>query len=58
MLTNLIINAKDAMPDSGELIFRTENVLIDMEHKKKYPEFKTGNYVMISVSDTGTGMPK
>ncbi|RKY83703.1 hypothetical protein DRQ09_09675, partial [candidate division KSB1 bacterium] len=56
VLTNLIINAKDAMPLGGTLTFRTENIYIDKEYSNKYPEFKTGNYVKISVSDTGIGM--
>jgi CheY-like chemotaxis protein len=57
VITNLIINAKDAMPDGGDLTFKTENVFIDQESANKYPDFKTGNYVKISVTDTGCGFP-
>ncbi|MFC1493517.1 ATP-binding protein, partial [candidate division KSB1 bacterium] len=58
VFTNLIINAKDAMPDGGELVFKTENVEISKDFTKKYPEFKPGEYVRTTVSDTGIGIPK
>jgi len=58
VLTNLIINAKDAMPQGGELIIKTENVHLDEEYTQKYPDLKPGKYVKISVTDTGIGMPK
>ncbi len=56
VLTNIIINAKDAMPLGGKLTFRTENVIIGEDFLRKHPEFKTGRYVKISITDTGTGM--
>jgi len=58
MLTNLIINAKDAMPSGGELIFKTQNVILDEDYTRIYPEFKPGNYIKISITDTGTGIPQ
>ena len=58
VLTNLIINAKDAMPDGGELIFKTDNVYLDKKCTRKIPELKPGQYVKISITDTGVGMPK
>ncbi|MFC1563752.1 two-component regulator propeller domain-containing protein [candidate division KSB1 bacterium] len=58
VFTNLIINAKDAMPDGGELAFTTNNVEIGDDFAKDYPEFKSGKYVKISVKDTGVGIPK
>jgi PAS domain S-box-containing protein len=58
VLTNIIINAKDAMPNGGDLTFRTENITIDENFTRNYPEFKPGKYVKISIKDTGIGMPK
>jgi len=58
VLTNLIINSKDAMPSGGELIFVTDNVLIDDDCVKSVIGLKSGEYVKLSVSDTGVGIPE
>ncbi len=58
VFTNLIINAKDAMPDGGELTFKTENILLNEADGMPYPYFTPGDYVKISITDTGTGMKK
>jgi len=58
VLTNIIINAKDAMPNGGELIFNTANVYLDEEYTRKFQELKPGDYVKISIRDTGMGMPR
>ncbi|MCP4724405.1 MAG: PAS domain S-box protein, partial [bacterium] len=58
VLTNLIINAKDAMPEGGELTFKTENVRLDKHITKKNPNLNPGAFVRISVTDTGTGIPE
>jgi len=58
VLTNIIINAKDAMPKGGELSFKTENVFIDENYSDKNLEFKSGDYVKISITDTGVGIPE
>lgn len=58
VLTNIIINAKDSMPNGGEIIFKTENIYIDEEYVSEYPKIKVGNHVKISITDTGIGMPK
>jgi two-component system cell cycle sensor histidine kinase/response regulator CckA len=54
---NLAINACDAMPSGGELIFSTETVTpFDKNHRRFSEELKPGNYLMIAVKDTGTGL--
>jgi len=58
VLTNLIINAKDAMPKGGELIFKTENIYIDENDSKKPFEMKPGYYAKLSITDSGVGMSK
>ena len=56
ILFNLVSNARDAMSRGGTLIIGTERAAIDDEFVRKYGYGETGPYVMISVSDTGTGM--
>ncbi|MFC1564480.1 response regulator [candidate division KSB1 bacterium] len=56
VLTNIIINSRDAMPGGGELKFRTRNRYIDSEFAELNENFTQGDYVEISVSDTGVGM--
>ncbi|MFC1477162.1 ATP-binding protein, partial [candidate division KSB1 bacterium] len=57
IFTNLFINAKDAMPTGGVLTLKTENIYLNEEYTRQLPEFQPGNYVKISVTDTGIGMP-
>ena len=58
VLANIIINAKDAMPDGGEIFIKTENVYFDKESVLKTPEVEPGDYVKISIADTGIGIPE
>jgi len=56
-LLNLCINARDAMPDGGELAITVRNVYLDQERAQGSLQAKPGNYVLVAVSDTGHGMP-
>jgi two-component system cell cycle sensor histidine kinase/response regulator CckA len=55
-LLNLSINARDAMPDGGHLTIETSNLAIDADMAKERSEVQPGQYVRVSVSDTGMGM--
>jgi CheY-like chemotaxis protein len=58
VIMNLGINARDAMPAGGKLIIETENVVLDEAYCRTHLGAVPGNYVMLSISDNGTGMDK
>lgn len=57
VLINLILNARDAMPSGGRISIRAENVDVDKRHAERHHGARTGPHLLVSVADTGTGMP-
>ena len=56
VLMNLVVNARDAMPNGGRLTIATRNVTVDENYSRNGTRLPFGHYVMLSVGDTGCGM--
>ncbi|WP_395753059.1 PAS domain S-box protein [Prosthecobacter sp.] len=57
VLLNLCVNARDAMPEGGTLTLSADNTMLDAQYTEMNMQGRPGPYVIISVADTGTGMP-
>jgi PAS domain S-box-containing protein len=57
VLMNLVVNARDAMPNGGTITITARNLCVDENYAKMNIEAKVGNYVVIAIADTGTGIP-
>jgi signal transduction histidine kinase/ActR/RegA family two-component response regulator len=57
IVVNLLVNAREASPRGGKVTIETANVVLDRDYLKNNPMVKPGEYLLLAVSDSGTGMP-
>ncbi len=57
VIMNLVVNARDATPAGGQIVLETANATVDEAHVAAHPEARPGAYVVLTVRDTGCGMP-
>ena len=58
VIMNLVVNAKDAMPDGGRVTIQTQTTVVEEQHRRGQQFIRPGSYVMLSVSDSGMGMDR
>jgi len=58
VVLNLVVNARDAMPEGGQLILETMNLEVDEVYARDHPDVAPGSHVVLAASDTGFGMDK
>jgi two-component system, cell cycle sensor histidine kinase and response regulator CckA len=56
VIMNLVVNARDAMPEGGTLTIESANIVFDEEYSSSYSDVEPGEHLMLSISDTGVGM--
>jgi len=55
-ILNIVLNARDAMPSGGRIVIETENTTLDEAYCAQFEDLRAGDYVVLSICDTGTGM--